>query len=39
VNTTSTPTQQTGRFTLTISPFAKPVDPPATRDNPGDCHP
>jgi hypothetical protein len=39
VNTTNTPTQQTGRFTLTISPFAKPVDPPATRDNPGDCHP
>jgi hypothetical protein len=39
VNTTNTPTQQVGRFMLTVSYARKPVDPPATRDNPGDCHP
>lgn len=39
VNTTDTPVRQMGRFTLAVSPGTKPVDPPATRDDPGDCHP
>ena len=39
VNTTTTPTQQTGRFTLSVTPGSKPVDPRATRDSPGDCRP
>lgn len=32
VNTTNTPHRQTGRFTLSITPGRKPVDPPGTRD-------
>ena len=32
VNTTNRPHQQTGRFTLSITPGSKPVDPPGTRD-------
>ena len=32
VNTTNTPHRQTGRFTLSIAPGRKPVDPPGTRD-------
>jgi hypothetical protein len=39
VNTTSDPTRQTGRFTLSVIEGRKPVDPPATRDAPGDCRP
>jgi trypsin-like peptidase len=37
VNTTSTPIRQTGRYTLSVSPGRKPVDPRATRESPGDC--
>jgi trypsin-like peptidase len=37
VNTTSSPVRQTGRYTLSITPGLKPVDPRATRDSPGDC--
>lgn len=37
VNTTSSPHSQTGRFTLAVSAGIRPVDAPATRDQPGDC--
>lgn len=37
VNTASRPKRATGRFTLAVSEGTKPVDPRATRDNPGDC--
>lgn len=32
VNTTNNPHRQTGRFTLSVTPGKKPVDPPDTRD-------
>jgi Trypsin-like peptidase domain len=35
VNTTNSPIRQTGRFTLSTTAGALPVDPPSTRD----CHP
>lgn len=39
VNTTATPIRQTGRYTLTVSPGRKPVDPKPTEENRGDCRP
>jgi hypothetical protein len=39
VNTTNGPTRQTGRFTLSVTEGRKPVDPRATREDPGDCQP
>lgn len=39
VNTTNAPLRQTGRFTLTVTDGRKPMDPPGTRENPGDCRP
>ena len=39
VNTTNSPVRQSGRYTLTVTPGRKPVDPRATRDSPGDCRP
>ena len=37
VNTARPPVRQTGNFKLTVSEGRKPVDPSATRENPGDC--